>query len=236
MSELMEFSLALGGPTLQAQYESFRAHSDGRRLLAERPDLPAVLADRDTLALLPEGSFGRAYLDFTGRYRFDAAAFEEGHDLEGMAQRLGWDDELLYVITRGLQLHDLWHTLGGYGPDWAGEAGVMAFTYGQIPDVGIGVVAGILRAIPGGNSRRTWKTYLGQARARGRRASNLLVVPYEELLAQPIEQVREQLGIAATEVAHPQGIPHSSFRYGFAKAMETAYEPYSGSASDGVAS
>ncbi len=185
--------------------------------------------------LCREGSFGRAYLDFTGRYRFDAAAFEEGHDLEGMAQRLGWDDDLLYVITRGLQLHDLWHTLGGYGPDWAGEAGVMAFTYGQIPDVGIGVIAGILRAIPGGNSRRTWKTYLALARARGRRANNLLVVPYEQLLAQPIEQVRDQLGIAAIEVAHPQGIPHSTFRYGFAKAMETAYEPYSGTASDGTA-
>ena len=235
VSELMEFSLALGGPTLQAHYESFRAHPDGGRLLAQRPDLPAVLGDRDTLASLPEGSFGRAYLDFTGRYRFDAAAFEEGHDLEGMAQRLGWDDDLLYVITRGLQLHDLWHTLGGYGPDWAGEAGVMAFTYGQIPDVGIGVIAGILRAIPGGNSRRTWTTYLAQARARGRRANNLLVVPYEELLAHPIEQIRERLGIDATEVAHPQGIPHSTFRYGFAKAMETAYEPYSGTASDGAA-
>ena len=101
VSELMEFSLALGGPTLQAQYERFRAHPDGQRLLRERPDLPAVLADRDALGRMPDGSFGRAYLDFTGRYRFDAAAFEEGHDLEGMAQRLGWDDDLLYVITMG---------------------------------------------------------------------------------------------------------------------------------------
>ena len=235
VSELMEFSLALGGPALQARYESFREHPDGQDLLAERPDLPAVLGDRDALAALHEGSLGRAYLDFTGRYRFDAAAFEEGHDLEGMARRLGWDDDLLYVIARGLQLHDLWHTLGGYGPDWAGEAGVMAFTYGQIPDLGIGVIAGILRAIPGGNSRRTWKTYLGQARVRGQRADNLLVARYEELLEEPIDQVRDHLGITPTEVAHPQGIPHSSFRYGFAKAMETAYEPYSGTESDGVA-
>jgi ubiquinone biosynthesis protein Coq4 len=232
VSELMEFSLALGGPTLQAQYERFRAHPDGQRLLRERPDLPAVLAGRDALGGMPDGSFGRAYLDFTGRYRFDAAAFEEGHDLEGMAQRLGWDDDLLYVITRGLQMHDLWHTLGGYGPDWAGEAGVMAFTHGQIPDVGIGVIAGILRAIPGGNSRRAWKTYLVQARERGRQADNLLVAPYEGLLDQPIEDVRDRLGVSATEVAHPQGVPHSTFRYGFAKAMETAYEPYSQVASD----
>lgn len=235
VSELMEFSLALGGPSLQAHYEAFRADPDGQALLAERPDLRSVLGDREALASLPEGSFGRAYLDFTGRYRFDAAAFEEGHDLDGMARRLGWDDDLLYVIARGLQLHDLWHTLGGYGPDWAGEAGVMAFTYGQIPDAGIGVIAGILRAIPGGNRRGAWKTYLSQARTRGRRANNLLVVPYEELLAEPIERVRERLGIAPTEAAHPQGIPHSSFRYGFAKAMETSYEPYPGTASGGVA-
>ena len=235
VSELMEFSLAIGGPTLQAHYEKLRRDPDGRRLLAERPDLPRALSDRDGLAGLPEHSFGRAYLAFTDRYRFDAAAFEEGHDLEGMAQRLGWDDDLTYVMTRGLQLHDLWHTLGGYGPDWAGEAGVMAFTYGQIPDVGIGVIAMILRAIPGGNSRKRWKTYLSQARARGRRASNLLVVPYEELLAQPTDEVRRRLGIAATDVAHPQGIPHSTFRYGFAKAMETAYEPYAQTPSDDAA-
>ena len=232
VSELMEFSLALGGPTLQAQYERFRAHPDGQRLLRERPDLPAVLADRDALGRKPDGSLGREYLDFTGRYRFDAAAFEGGHDLEGMAQRLGWDDDLLYVITRGLQLHDLWHTLGGYGPDWAGEAGVMAFTYGQIPDVGIGVIAGIQRDIPGGNSRRGWKTYLAQARARGRQSDYPVVAPFEGLLEKQIVVVRDSLGICATEVSDHHGVPDSTFRYGLAKAMETAYEPYRQVASD----
>lgn len=225
VSELMEFSLAIAGPTLQSQYERFRAHREGRRLLAERPDLRAALSDREALAELPDGSFGRAYLGFTGRYRFDAAAFEDGHDLDGMADRLGWDDDLTYVIARGLQLHDLWHTLGEYGPDWAGEAGVMAFTHGQIPDVAIGVVAGILWAIPGGVDRRDWRTYLAQARRRGRLADNLLVAPYAELLPLPVDEVRRRLGVAPAGRAHPQGIPHSRFRYGFAKKMETAYEP-----------
>lgn len=226
VSELMEFSLAIAGPTLQAQYDRFRSHPDGRRLLAERPDLGAALADREALAGLPEGSFGRAYLDFTARYRFDAAAFEQGHDLSGMADRLGWDDDLAYVVARGLQLHDLWHTLGGYGPDWAGEAGVMAFTHAQVPDVGIGVIAGILWSISGGTRRREWNRYLAQARRRGREADNLLVAPYEQLLPLPIDEVRDRLGIARTAVAHPQGIPHSTFRYGLGKTMETAYEPF----------
>ncbi|MEZ5372977.1 MAG: hypothetical protein R2704_09595 [Microthrixaceae bacterium] len=105
----------------------------------------------------------------------------------------------------------------GYGPDWAGEAGVMAFTYGQIPDAGIGVIAGILRAIPGGNRRGAWKTYLSQARTAWR-AINLLVVPYEELLAEPIERVRGTTGIALTEAAHPQA-SHTRAATGFAKAM-----------------
>ena len=226
VSELMEFSLAMAGPTLQAHYDRFRSDPDGRRLLDERPDLRSTLADREALAELPEGSFGRGYLHFTARYRFDAAAFEQGHDLAGMADRLGWDDDLAYVVARGLQLHDLWHTLGGYGPDWAGEAGVLAFTHAQVPAAGIGVLAGILWAIPGGAQRKDWSRYLAQARRRGREADNLLVAPYEELLPLPVDEVRDRLRIARTAVAHPQGIPHSTFRYGLGKAMETAYEPF----------
>ena len=73
----------MAGPALQSQYERFRARPEGRRLLVQRPDLRAALSDREALADLPDGSFGRAYLDFTGRYRFDAAAFEDGHELQG---------------------------------------------------------------------------------------------------------------------------------------------------------
>src|SRR4051812_48079194 len=40
-----------------------RASGVGRRLLAEKPDLGSVLADRDALRALPEGTLGRKYLE-----------------------------------------------------------------------------------------------------------------------------------------------------------------------------
>src|SRR3546814_7467286 len=40
---------------------------EGRRRLAERPYLPALLDDHDALRRLPEGSVGRVYVDFMER-------------------------------------------------------------------------------------------------------------------------------------------------------------------------
>lgn len=226
VAELMEFSLAIAGPAMQRHYDAFRAHPDGRRLLEERPNLRAVLADREALAAMPEGSFGRAYLDFTSRYRFDAATFEQVHELDAMGERLGWDDDLVFVMARGLQMHDLWHTLGGYGPDWAGEAGVIHFTYRQVPFAGLGVIAGILAALPGGVPLARWHRYLAEARRRGARASNLLVAPYEELLPRPLDDVRRRLGVSDPSIGHPTGMPYSSFQYGLGKVMDGAYDAY----------
>jgi ubiquinone biosynthesis protein Coq4 len=179
------------------------------------------------LAALPAGSLGRAYLEFTSQYRFDAETFETAHDLDGMGRRLGWDADIAYVVGRGLQLHDLWHTLAAYGPDWCGEGGVMAFTRGQIPDTGIAVITTIQRVVPCGVPRRRWTTFLEQARERGRRADNLIVAPYEDLLPVPLDEVREQLRIAPIEQAHPAGIPFVRFGYGFGKtrSREDCYEP-----------
>src|SRR6185369_17783814 len=52
-------------------FQRFRRDAVGRRLLAERPSLPAALADRAALAALPAGSFGRAYLAYLDANRFD---------------------------------------------------------------------------------------------------------------------------------------------------------------------
>ena len=38
---------------------------EGRRVYEERPSLPSLLADREALAAMPEGSFGRALVEKT---------------------------------------------------------------------------------------------------------------------------------------------------------------------------
>lgn len=212
--EFMEFFLALGGPSLHKHLDAMRSDPRGQRLCSERPDLLAVLSDRKALAAMPDGSFGRAYLDFTSRYRFDAQAFEALHDTASMGERLGWDDEVTYLIMRGLQLHDLWHVLGGYGPDYAGEGGNSAFTYGQLPSLATGMLRSMFWPFSGGTPRKRWHTFLGEAARRGRNADNLMVLPYEELLERALAEVREETGVRSPQHAHPGGIPYSDFVFG----------------------
>src|SRR5262245_46544286 len=70
--EVFEIIRALAGNSFERSYQRFCAHPDGRRLLQERPSLLAVLSDRDGLRALPEGSFGRAYLEFMETAQLDA--------------------------------------------------------------------------------------------------------------------------------------------------------------------
>jgi ubiquinone biosynthesis protein COQ4 len=213
-AELMEFFLAVGGPSLQVHLDKMMKDPRGARLLAERPDLLAALSDRKALAAMPEGSFGRAYLDFTAQYRFDARAFEALHETEEMGKRLGWDDDVTYLIKRGLQTHDLWHVLNGYGPDYGGEGGNIAFTYGQLPSLAVGLGYRLMWAFTGGTPRKRWRAFMDEAVRRGRSADNLMALPYEELLARPLDEVRRETGIGTPEEAHPDGIPYSDYVYG----------------------
>ncbi|MEO6030127.1 MAG: Coq4 family protein, partial [Candidatus Binatia bacterium] len=62
--QVFEIVRALSGRTDIRSFKRLLRHDDGFALLADRPDLLAVLSDRAALAKLPEGSLGRAYLAF----------------------------------------------------------------------------------------------------------------------------------------------------------------------------
>ena len=55
---------ALGRREFERNFQRFAASASGAALLAERPSLLAALSDREALARLPDGSFGRAYLAY----------------------------------------------------------------------------------------------------------------------------------------------------------------------------
>ena len=56
---------------------------------------------------------------------------------------------------------------------------------------------------------REWPRYLWRAWRRGRRAMPLNLLPYEELLAEPLDDVRRAAGIDPPERAHPEGVRRS---------------------------
>jgi len=204
--QVFEIVRALSGRADVRNFRDLLRHPDGATLLREQPSLLSALADRAALARLPEGSLGRAYLEFmvtadlTADGLVDASMQGEEDARDGFSPEAGW------FFDRLRDQHDLWHVLTGYGRDEAGEAANLAFTYAQIGNPGIGLIV-LAAAILGPHGEWfSWQRYLFRAWRRGRRASWLAAARWETLLALPLAEVRARLGIEAPEVAHPEGV------------------------------
>lgn len=189
---------ALSGDTLERIARRMQASPTGRQLLADRPDLVARLADRDALARLPEGSLGRAYLDFVEREGISAAGIRAASE-QGMERTL--PEPLDFVSARMRDTHDLWHALTGYSGDVLGEVALLAFIFAQTRNPGIALIIGIgllktAVAANGGSARTT----IFDGFRRGRRSAWLPAVEWEQLLELPLEEVRRRLSIEAPAV------------------------------------
>jgi ubiquinone biosynthesis protein COQ4 len=177
----------------------FRDDASGRRLLAERPQIVPVLADRDRLRAMPKGSLAHAYLAFVESECISAdglvAASEAG---ETGVREAGSDIE--YIASRMRDTHDLWHTVTGYQGDLIGEASLLGFSFSQTHNPGIGmiVLTGILRIRQLGAVG-----LIANGLRRGHRASWMPAIDWEALLPLPIEQVRARLGVDAPPKYEP---------------------------------
>jgi ubiquinone biosynthesis protein COQ4 len=206
--QVFEIIRALAGNSWERNFQQFCAHPEGRRLLQERPDLFATLADRDALRRLPEGSFGRTYLAF-----MEAGALTPEGLMEAEVQNdAEWpketppDADHQFFGDRIRDMHDLWHVLTGYGRDEAGEAANLAFSLAQVPEPGIALIVLTSAVIGPKDVRLSWPRYLLAAFNRGRQAALLTSAPYERLLDQPLDDVRRLLRVQPAHEAHPDGI------------------------------
>jgi ubiquinone biosynthesis protein COQ4 len=198
--------LLAGGPEIRARIVAMRDHPDGRRILADRPELGARLGQMDRLAALPEGTFGRVFHDY-----MDHPDGIPGYILASLVYKDGFldsydlSDEERYFIERNLWLHDMLHVLTGYGTDLAGEGLLLHFDCAY--QGGLSYRAAVL--LPFGLAprfllrpsigMRHWSELLRDANRRGHRARSTCEpqhVYWEELLERPLDEVRERLGIA----------------------------------------
>ncbi|MBV9330225.1 MAG: ubiquinone biosynthesis protein, partial [Alphaproteobacteria bacterium] len=103
---------------------------------------------------------------------------------------------IAWFARRGRDVHDIWHVLTGYGTDALGEACVVAFTYAQTENRGLGFLAA---AAAFELQRSAWGTAFARAVIQGwrngRAAKWLMPLDYEALLAEPLEAARERLSI-----------------------------------------
>jgi ubiquinone biosynthesis protein Coq4 len=201
-----EAFLAMLAPLAARAYYKFRAHPNGRRLLRDRPDLLVALRDKEYLSSLPAGTLGHAYQCFMTTNQLHPGLYDDNEVIRPIVEKNHWNEDFYYLLRRGSAIHDLFHVIGGYGPDVAGEAANIGFHYGQLEGARVFLFWGWYLSLmyPGASLRRKFR-YFRQAVERGRRADLLMAAPWEELLDKPIDEVREILGVAPAHIAHPQG-------------------------------
>lgn len=179
-------------PRLHAR---FKASTDGRRLLAERPALVQTLADRAALEAMPADSLGRAYLAHCDREGITADGLIEA---SAASNRQFDDDAQRYIIDRLRDSHDIWHVMTGCQTDLFGETALLAFSAAQTRGLGVRILAvlsyGLSLRYPRHLSRPA-RRMARECYMLGQRAKWLPTVHWESLLPRPLAEVREQLGI-----------------------------------------
>jgi len=180
-------------------FNRFKRSSRGAKILKEKTELYDTLSDIDRLGAMPEGSLGH------GIWTFYTTEEISAQGLKGASEAASDDDseddqesdEAIFG-RRNRELHDVFHVLTGYGRDMRGEIAVLAFTFAQTKNTGIGYM--VLRSLDGNDSNSEMGKLIRQGYWRGRRAQWLIDQDWEELLPLPLEQLRKDLGVGPAPV------------------------------------
>ncbi|HEX4336349.1 MAG TPA: Coq4 family protein [Polyangiaceae bacterium] len=203
---------ALSGHNAERTVKRVRRSATGRTLLTDKPAILEKLLDRTTLEKLPENTFGRAYLRFLDSEGITAEGLRQA-SIDGRRDAAkDTDPDLTFVRDRMRDTHDLWHTVTGYKGDIIGEASLLAFSFAQTWNPGVGAI--VLTALIRGNEPSVRKLIAGGF-ARGVRSAWLPSVKWEELLHLPLETVRARLGVGAP-------VPYVPFRTAAFKPRQAA--------------
>ena len=182
---------ALSGNSGERQFQRFAKTPVGRRTLEEKTDILDVLSDRESLHGLAPDSLGKIYANFMTDEQISADGLVEASEEVGRVLRKNEDRNRFGMRMR--DSHDLWHCVTGYSRDLVGEASLLAFTFAQTRNPGIGSIVAMAYlkagAIPGARKSIT------QGYRRGRRAKWLPSADWENLLARSLEDVRAELEV-----------------------------------------
>ena len=179
---------AMRGRSGQRTFRRFSKSPVGQAVLKDRRDLLSVLTDRDRLRQLPPGSLGRTYLDFVESENLSAQGLVDASQ--------DWDNDPMppdveLFRRRMRELHDVTHTVTGYGRDQLGELCLLTFMYRQQGNLGMLLIVMMAWSKIPKQARRAVR----EAWRHGRKASWLAEQDWEALLARPLDDVRRELTI-----------------------------------------
>ena len=105
--------------TLPVLYKKMQNDPEGALILSEKPSINSHILGLDRLAKLPEGSFGREYVEFLQRNNITPDSRKPVLFVE--------DQELAYVMKRYREIHDFTHCILGMRTNMLGEVTVKIF-------------------------------------------------------------------------------------------------------------
>ena len=187
---------AMSGTSLEKTFKRFKKTEMGKQILSENRSLVTTLLDREKLKTYKTASLASAYLKFLEKEKISADGLVEASESDQSFE----DQNLRLFGERMRDQHDLWHVTTGYGRDTFGEACLLAFTYAQTRNRGLGIIAlvGMIKLqkeLGSGVRKAMWQAYKA-----GRRAAWLPQQDWELLLSKPLEEVRQQLDISTPEI------------------------------------
>ena len=184
---------ALKGSSDRKYFKIFSKSEIGKKILKERVNLLDTLKDKDTLSKLPKNTLGYKYYEFI--YKENLSPEELINASESSKKEFGnrTDDEIFFNI-RKRDMHDLWHVATGYGRDALGELSLLAFTYAQEQNRGVGAIAlygywKVGREFPNFNLRKV----IREGYENGKNATLWSCEDWEKLIKLPIDEVREKI-------------------------------------------
>lgn len=187
---------AMSGRSFERLLRRVRRDPIGRQIVAQQRDLIPVLSNQERLLSLPEDTLGHRYARFMQAEQISSQGLADTSATGAQERRDLWfDPEAEAFGARLRDMHDLWHVVTGYSRDVLGELALLAFTYQQTGNRGIGYIVRQVerRMRRGGNAEIS--DFLKQASERGRRAALLPAADWEALLQRPLEEVRRELRV-----------------------------------------
>lgn len=200
-SQVFAITEALSGRSSHKQFARFINTEYGQRVIEEPIEIERELADFDALRAMPEGSFGRAYLNFME----DGGLTPEGiiNVIEDRGLDLNDDTypEFFRFVKHLSTVHDVWHVITGYNRDGLGELCLLVVTRTQSGNNAFRLIVSMgLAAL----KREQWSLpaskILNEAKLIGENCQWLHAMDIVSLLPKPLEEVRREMKLAKPDL------------------------------------
>lgn len=214
--QVFEVVTSLSRDSGRRLFSRFVATPYGRRVVTAPVRLEEILGDFPRLRAMPEGSFGKAYVDFMDEAGFTPQGLIDAAEEAGVGMKEYPElAEFRRAFTHLEVSHDLWHVITGYGRDPLGEICNLVFTRRQTRNPGLRLI--IFMGLAAIKLERWSMPAMKAAREAARMGDNvdfLLQHDVEELLKRPLAEIRAELGFIEPSVynAVPYAEKHAVLR------------------------